>query len=828
MATQTPKQAVAALIRSWIKRAGEQKQHVAARAGFADYNEFYHAYLAQGRNLNIDPSDAIRVVRAFTEGRPAHARCTADEAVAFFILTQLPLDRYAEVWALELFPPAEWRAAIGHRLAFAPAEPAAASDDQHELLAQIARLLDARPAAVPELTLPDGPAIPPPAPLPTPSRMPLARNPLFCGRVGDLQALVAQIAAQGAAASGHAAAITGIGGMGKTSLAAEFAHCYGQFFAGGVFWLNCADAQALPAEVAACGASGLISRDDWADLALETQVQLVRQAWEQPIPRLLVFDNCEDETLLAQWRPASGGCRLLLTSRRERWPQQSGVAGLALAMLPRAESVALLRQYRPDLPASLPALDALASELGDLPLALHLAGSYLETYRHDPPGRPEQFLAELRAAGLIEHDAMQGVDVADTATTHTRSVGKTFALSFERLDPADPADALARAMLARAGYFAPNAPFERALLPAALPGNAGERLALRALRRLIELGLLNESGDRLLIHPIVAAYARRTAPPEPARAAVEQLLAAQAAARYADDDTAGLRALLPHLHLRADAAAARDDELAIQMHNWLPFLLDAAGDATGGLPYLERALEMLQHAETLDTLLAAEVLNNLGEWVRAAGAASRAEGYHQQALAIRRQLLPPDAPDLAESYNNLAELQRQQGNLAAARANYGQALAIWQARFGDEYPYTLLARNNIALLLLREQPAAAAEQFAQVLATAQAIMPAGDSRIGRTHNNLGEALRQLGELERAEEHFGQAHAILHAKLGDTHPETMLVRMHQAQITAAQGDCASAREAIAAVLAHYERTLGPGSPLAGQARQALAELPCEQA
>ncbi|MEZ4659844.1 MAG: hypothetical protein R2911_19995 [Caldilineaceae bacterium] len=35
---------------------------------------------------------------------------------------------------------------------------------------------------------------------------------------------------------------------------------------------------------------------------------------------LLVFDNCEDPALLAQWRPTSGGCCVLVTSRRGRWP----------------------------------------------------------------------------------------------------------------------------------------------------------------------------------------------------------------------------------------------------------------------------------------------------------------------------------------------------------------------------------------------------------------------------------------------------------------------------------------------------------------------------
>ena len=59
-------------------------------------------------------------------------------------------------------------------------------------------------------------------------------------------------------------------------------------------------------------------RPDFGDLSFEDQVREVMSAWQSALPRLLVFDNCEDEALLAQWRPPTGGCRVLVTSRRER------------------------------------------------------------------------------------------------------------------------------------------------------------------------------------------------------------------------------------------------------------------------------------------------------------------------------------------------------------------------------------------------------------------------------------------------------------------------------------------------------------------------------
>jgi hypothetical protein len=220
--------------------------------------------------------------------------------------------------------------------------------------------------------------LPTPGPLPGGSLMPLGRNPLFVGREQDLKTLATALKGGETIAIGQieTAATTGLGGIGKTQLASEYVHRYGRFFAGGVFWLSFADEKAIPAEVAACGGLGAMDlRPDFGDLPLQDQLRLVAAAWQQPIPRLLVFDNCEAPELLAQWRPAVGGCRILVTSRRTDWEPTLDVQALALNVLSRAESLDLLRQHCPEADEEI--LAAIAEELGDLPLALHLAGSYM-------------------------------------------------------------------------------------------------------------------------------------------------------------------------------------------------------------------------------------------------------------------------------------------------------------------------------------------------------------------------------------------------------------------------------------------------------------------
>ncbi len=127
-------------------------------------------------------------------------------------------------------------------------------------------------------TLPlDG--LPAPAPLPPGSRMPFGRNPLFVGRADELRQLARLLKRGGTAAIGPVsatAATTGLGGIGKTQLAVEFVHRYGQYFSGGVFWISLAGRESVPAEVAQCGgAGGLNLRADFGNLKLDEQVAAV-------------------------------------------------------------------------------------------------------------------------------------------------------------------------------------------------------------------------------------------------------------------------------------------------------------------------------------------------------------------------------------------------------------------------------------------------------------------------------------------------------------------------------------------------------------------------
>lgn len=224
-------------------------------------------------------------------------------------------------------------------------------------------------AALPSDHVPERDALPPLR------RFERCPNDLFTGLQEDLLPLAQALKQQQATAISQVASVSGLGGVGKSVLAVEFAYRDGRHFAGEVFWLSFGQAANVPFEVAACGQALFASETNFTALPLAEQVRQTYAAWKSPLPRLLIFDNLEDESLFSPWRPVGDGCHILITSRRDRWNRKRGIAQVRLDKLPRARSIALLAKYSTDLDPVATELDAIAAELGDLPLALKLAGA---------------------------------------------------------------------------------------------------------------------------------------------------------------------------------------------------------------------------------------------------------------------------------------------------------------------------------------------------------------------------------------------------------------------------------------------------------------------
>jgi tetratricopeptide (TPR) repeat protein len=651
-------------------------------------------------------------------------------------------------------------------------------------------------------------SVPEIATLPLGSRMPYAPNPHFVGRDEELLALAQALKGGARVALGPRAAATGLGGIGKTNVAVEFVHRYGQYFAGGVFWLSFADPAAVPGEVAACGGPGLLDlHPAFGNLKQDDQVQLVRQAWQQGLPRLLVFDNCEDPTLIEAWA--------------QRWPGPLQVQTQRLTVLARQSSIELLQQLAPRLTDT--EADAIARELGDLPLALQLAGSYLAQFERTTV---TTYLAELTSAAVIHHPSLEGWHDEDVSlTAHDRHVGRTFLVSYQHLDPETLTDALAIRLLVRAGCLAPGESIPVDLLLATADLDVESTQGQLVFQRLFNLGLLTlEAEGTVQIHRLIHSFVYTIVPATNALSMVEQELINRV---YIINETGfpnTMYPLVPHLRWATRQMEYRTDMSIAALCMNLAFYLHATGEYNPARPLYERALVIREtvlgpyHPDT------ARSLNNLAGLLEAMGNYSEARPLYERALAIREQELGPFHQDTASSLNNLAALLETMGNYSEARPLYERALAIREQELGPFHQDTASSLNNLASLLQSiGEYSEARPLYERALVICEQVLKPNHPDIASSLNNLGSLLVDIGDYGGAQPLFERALTICEQELGPTHPDTARTLNNLAELLADRGNYSEARGLYERSLAICEQELGPTHPHTASSLNNLAGL-----
>ena len=431
-------------------------------------------------------------------------------------------------------------------------------------------------------------AIPPLSPLPQGSRMPHASNPLFVGRENELKKLARKLTPGSGATVGVQAAVTGMGGVGKTQLAIEYVHRYGQFYHG-VFWLDMETTENAQSEVARCGGPEGMALQDFDKKPLPDQAAAVQAIWEDGQVRLLVFDNVQDPAVVKQWRPKTGRCSVLVTSRRSEWPPELGIAPFPVETLPREKSLELLAKARPAIatdPAQRRSANQICDRLGDLALALSVAATYLRKYKRES-------LSEYLEA-LLKQPALQDESL--------REVGASFALSYKKLHAKKKTDTLAMQLFHLASHFAPVS-ISRQLLAASAELDYSQREQGRqaddALACLRDLGLIaEEPNGRILLHRLLREFARLHPPPvtqaEQAAEAVADSLLKFASKENRTGLPQSLTTELPHLRQAAAAAQQRGAPSAGGLYNELGYHANIVAAYVEAKAHFQRALKTFE------------------------------------------------------------------------------------------------------------------------------------------------------------------------------------------------------------------------------------------
>ncbi|EFH84762.1 tetratricopeptide repeat protein [Ktedonobacter racemifer] len=670
------------------------------------------------------------------------------------------------------------------------------------------------------------------APLERAWNVPYQHNPYFAGREGLLVRLHEQLHAGQATALSQA--ISGLGGVGKTQLAVEYAYRYQEEYRY-ILWVHAESQESLISSYVSL--AHLLNLPQRNEQNQNVSVQAVKTWLQNNDNWLLVFDNADEPKVLPAFVPASPKGHCLYTTRAstlgslarsltvECFTDEQG----ALFLLHRAKLIKSDASLEQVSPQNHNLAFQLTRELGGLPLALDQAGAYID--------EAEVGLAEYLE--LYHQHRSELLQRRGFSIDYPETVATTWLISFKRVEERNAA---AADLLRFCAFLAPDTIPEEAfnndvehlgLTPRSIAANAfkfnqvlevllayslikrdreQKTLSLHRLVQIVLRDMMSADERRQRAERVVNMVAQIFPNPEffnwdvcerwlpHALVSVnwikhEQITSLSAIrllnltgyylssqSRY--DETALLYELA--LKINIQQLQSGPSPIAARMNNLAAVWIEQ-GRYREAEPLLKQALTICVEQLGLQHSMTETSMNNLAKLFMEQGRYGEAEPLLKQALAICVGQLGLQHPHTAISLNNLAAFYRDQNNYAEAEKLYQQALAIVEETLGPLHPEIAMNLGNLAMLYMDQRRYEDAEPLLKrALTICQKQLDPWHHYTGSCLNNLAGLYKDQEMYDKAEPLFKQALAIYERCLGVEHPDTRVLQRNYAELLQCMG------------------------------------------
>lgn len=619
--------------------------------------------------------------------------------------------------------------------------------------------------------------------------VPYSRNPFFTGREKIIEQLHEALKS-GKAALSQPQAIYGLGGIGKTQTAVEFAYRYRDEYKA-VLWAKADSNEALVSEFVAI--AGLLNLPDKDAKEQNLAVDAVKRWLESNSGWLLIFDNADNPKLIEGFVPLNPKGHILLTSRAQVFDNLGIANPLELdKMLPdEAKQFLFKRTGRSNLePAEIEAVEQLAKELDYLPLALEQAGAYITKLK-----------CSFQDYRISYHK--RGLELLEQAKVVTgkypNSVATTWSLNFEQV--AQVSEAAADLLFASAFLNHDKIPFEIITLGAKKLGAA------------LSSALADVEADPLVLNEVL----------EPLT---------QFSLIQCDFNT---RTYNIHRLVQAVLKDGMDKDTQCM---WAERIVRAVNRAFPEVEFSNWNLceRLLPHAQACAELIekwglefqeAARLLNQNGEYLCKRLRFAESEPFLMRSLEIRKKIFGQDHQTVAASLNNLGGLYSDQAKYDKAEPLLMRSLEIREKIFGQEHQDVSESLNNIASLYYEQGKYDKAESLnLRALAISEKIFGAYNPNVATGLSNLANVYHKQGKYEKAESLHIRSLAIREKILGPDHPDVANSLNNLAGLYCDQGKYDKAEPLYTRSLAIWEKTLGADHPSVATSLNNLAGLYCD--